>query len=260
MTDVALVSMNFAGDMTIYAWPRIGGAVGYLISGFLIDLDRRKWLTIAAFCMTVLCMPVPFMLGEGHTYMAIFIYYVIVVGQLGYLNMYFWTLAPMAKHPELWAGMGRVIGCIVSIILPLFLGSSVMNAMIFEALFADAAILCIALGDYLPKRSNETIAAAKTPDNADEAKESVDYLRDFAERHGLTPREQEYLTLLLESDDEIQTIADNMGTTPRTVYRHINNIYEKTGTSSRYSLMRYYYEARELSAMPVSSGAATLSN
>lgn len=253
ITDTALISMNFAGDMTIYAWPRLGGVIGYLIGGFLIDLDHRKWLTVAAFCMTILCMPIPFMLNEGHTHMAAFIYYVIVVGQLGYLNMYFWTLAPMTKLPELWAGMGRITECAVSIILPLFSGISVMTAMVFEAGFAAAVILCIALGDYLPGRDNKTAGASKSSDDISTAEAPVNHLRLFTEQHGITPKEQEILVLLIESDDEIKVIADNMGMTTRTVYRHINSIYEKTGTNSRYSLIRYYYETKAPSAIPLLS-------
>lgn len=244
LTDTVLVSMNFAGEMGIYAWPRLFGAVGYLLGGFLADLGRRKWLPLCALCLTILCIPLPFMLREGHLILGICLYYVIVVGQIGFLNVFFWELAPKTSYPELTAGLSRVLSCLVVTILPVFSDSSAITGMITETVLAAVTILIIALAGYLPPISRSApgtkglIPAAATAG-------TVDHLESFAEQHGLTPREKDFLVLLLESDDEVSVIASKMNISTRTVYRHINSIYEKTGTETRYALMRYYYKTKE---------------
>ena len=243
MTDTILVSMNFSGDMSMYAWPRLFGAVGYILGGFLADIDHRKWLHTAAFCMTILCIPIPLILNEGYTTVGTCIYYVIVVGQIVYLNVFFWDLAPKTAHPELWAGMSRVLSGATVIILPLFSGASIMTAIIFEVVFTAAAMVLIVLGGYFP--IYESPAAAEP----DESNIAADPMMVFSGQYRLTPRETQILSALLESDDDIQSISSSLDITTRTVYRHLNNIYEKTGTSSRHSLMRLYYESKEASSL-----------
>ena len=72
-----------------------------------------------------------------------------------------------------------------------------------------------------------------------------DHLKIFAENSGLTPRETEFLEALIMTDTDVEGIARSFGLTARTVHRHISNIYEKTGTDSRYALMRCFYESKE---------------
>ncbi|MCR5487481.1 MAG: hypothetical protein K6F35_08100 [Lachnospiraceae bacterium] len=229
VTDQILVSGNFAGDMTIYAWPRLGGALGYVLGGILADLGRRKWLEISAFCMTVIALPVPFMLSEGHTAGAAFLYYVVVLGQIVYMNLFFWDLAPMQKHPELWASLSRILSCLVMIFIPLISGFSVMASIMVETVITVAVILCISLGGYYPE-------------SREEGAEKKDRMADFVQRYGLTPRERDLLMELLQNDGNIQDVADAMQISQRAAYRHLNNVYEKTGTDSRHALLRAYYE------------------
>ncbi len=228
VTDLSLVSMNFAGDMTIYAWPRLGGAVGYLLGGILADAGHRKWLEINALCMTILCLPVPFMLKEGYITGAAFLYYVVVLGQIVTMNLFFWDLAPMKKRPELWASLSRILSCCIMIFLPVLSGISVMNAMVMETLIVAAVILCISFGGYFPQKKME--------------REKGDRLQLFSERFGLTPREKDLLSELLKNDGNIREVADALKISQRAAYRHLNNVYEKTGTDSRHALIRVYYE------------------
>ena len=251
-TDTILISMNFAGDMAIYGWPRLGGAVGYLLAGFLSDLGKRKWLMVCAFCMTVLCISIPFMINEGFTYAAYFLYYVLVVCRIVYMNMFFWILAPMTSRPELWAGMSRTLSCVLEVIHPLFSGISVLSALVLETVFLAAALCCIAFGGYLPgfgpMVSGQSSDSDARPDPQSEKTSSVsaeDHLKIFAENSGLTPRETEFLEALIMTDTDVEGIARSFGLTARTVHRHISNIYEKTGTDSRYALMRCFYESKE---------------
>ncbi len=233
LTDTIIVTMNYAGDMGMYAWPRLFGAAGYLLGGYLADIGRRKWLMISALCLAMLCIPLPFMLSDGSTVVATCLYYIIAVGQIQFLNVFFWDLAPRTEHPRLVSGLGRVLPAVCVVILPALSGISVTAALMIEVTVAAAVVLCIVFGGYYPitvSVSDRSLAKQTDP------------LGDFAQRHGLTPRETDFLKVLLESDDDVQIIASNMNVSTRTVYRHINNIYEKTGTETRYALMRYYYQ------------------
>lgn len=258
-TDTVIISMNFAGDMSMYAWPRLFGAAGYLVGGFLADLGHRRWLPLAALCMTLLCIPLPFMMREGYIITATCLYYIIVVAQIVFLNVFFWELAPKTSRPQLMAGMSRVLSCLSVVILPLFSYIPVMADIMIEVIFATASIICFVLGGYIPAIGSVAIVGTASnnnrltdkdvlPDKDQAITEAVregsfDPFDDFAYKHGLTPREKDFLVLLIESDDEVQIIASNMNISVRTAYRHIKSIYEKTGTETRYALMRYYYES-----------------
>ncbi len=235
LTDVVIVSRNFAGDMSAYSWIRLFGAVGYLTGGFLADICRRKWLMISTLGITILSIPLPFMFKEGYFIPATCLFYIILVSQIELLNVFFWDLAPKTSHPQLFAGMSRVLSCLCEVMLPLFPGVSVMTALIIEVVLAVAVILCIAFGGYNPSLASKD----EKPSDG-----STSHFEDFASRHGLTPRETDFLRLLIDSDDEVAVMASNMNISTRTVYRHINSIYEKTGTETRYALMRYYYQSK----------------
>lgn len=251
MTDTILISMNFAGDMSIYAWPRLFGAVGYIIGGVLADLQNREWLHTSAFAMSLLCIPIPLILAQGSFYFGVCLYYIIVVAQIVFLNIYFWDLAPKTSHPEFWSGMSRILASAVSMIMPLFSGISVMSAVIIEVVFTLTAMIFIVSGGFFPKRETAAAALPETgnPDTP------VDHIALFSERYNLTPREWDLLKLMLERDDEVPDLAASMNVSTRTVYRHLNNIYEKTGTESRYAIMRLYYETKESALDPSESPA-----
>ena len=261
-TDTILLNMNYTGDMGIYAWPRLFGALGYILGGILADIGRRRWLPVAALCMGVLCIPLPFVLSEGYVVAGTCLYYVIVISQLEFLNVFFWELAPRTDYPRLFAGMSRVLMCVSVVILPAFSSLPVIADIMIEVVMIVAVIPLLIFCGGIPSvnaqfasdHHNRQPASGQpsvsdteddgTSESAEEAhtREYDDkHLNDFVREHGLTPRERECLMILLESDDDVAAIATKMEVTTRTVYRHISSIYEKTGTDTRYALMRYYY-------------------
>ncbi len=244
LTDTMIVSMNYAGDMSIYSWPRLFGAVGYLMGGALSDIGRRKWFMVSALCVSILSIPLPFMLSGGQTVFATCMYYVIAVAEIEFLNVFFWEMAPRTPYPQLFSGMSRVISCIIAVVLPLFAHISVMTAMIIEVFLITCVVLCTTLGGFMPISQSSSAKVTNPDDTSSDSVVNEDALEAFATQHGLTPREKELLVPLIVSDDEIQSIASDMNISARTVYRHINSIYEKTGVTTRYALMRYYYETK----------------
>lgn len=61
---------------------------------------------------------------------------------------------------------------------------------------------------------------------------------DWAAETGLTQREVEIIHLVAQGKDT-KEIADALFISPKTVYRHRENIFLKTGTSSMVELLRY---------------------
>ena len=70
----------------------------------------------------------------------------------------------------------------------------------------------------------DTHATVKTPGN------------EFFQQHGISPREQEVLVLLVQGLSN-QHIGETLYISPNTVKTHIRNIYAKLGVSSRYELL-----------------------
>ncbi len=58
----------------------------------------------------------------------------------------------------------------------------------------------------------------------------------FASSHGLSPREQEVVGLLIQGQTTI-AMADQLGISPHTVRDHLKHLYRKTGTNSRSELL-----------------------
>ena len=114
-------------------------------------------------------------------------------------------------------------------LLPIF--SGFVSCLILETLLLAGLIVLLTLNGLL------NTDAAETPENTDKS-------RLFIERYALTPREKDLMELLLTCDDNIKEVAVKMAVSERVAYRHLNNIYEKTGCSSRLQLLRLYYEGK----------------
>ena len=87
-----------------------------------------------------------------------------------------------------------------------------------------------------------SLSGLLTPAPVGSEETEIDRTSIFSEQFSLTPREKDLLTILINSDDNMKEAAVKMSVSERVVYRHLKNIYEKTGTSSRHQLMKKYYE------------------
>ncbi len=63
------------------------------------------------------------------------------------------------------------------------------------------------------------------------------YLRNFAERHQISRRETDVIEAILNEHSNIKDIAVQLELSPSTVNNHLNNIYDKTNTSSKAELV-----------------------
>lgn len=63
------------------------------------------------------------------------------------------------------------------------------------------------------------------------------YLKNFAERHQISRRETDVIEAILNEHSNIKDIANQLELSPSTVNNHLNNIYDKTNTSSKAELV-----------------------
>ena len=66
----------------------------------------------------------------------------------------------------------------------------------------------------------------------------------FSQTYGFTQREIEVLDLLVNTEKNIQEIAETLYISRRTCQRHITAIYEKAGVKSRMGLYQVYMERK----------------
>ena len=144
------------------------------------------------------------------------------------------------KIPELWAGMGRAVNNITAAVIAnlvlTLLSSDSSIVIIVLTLFLFVAVSIVAVAYTLQKKAfMETIIT----DAADAINEK-EKLRKFSEVFSFTEREAEVFNYLVNTEDNVQMIAENLYVSRRTLERYISAIYEKTGVKSRVGLLNLY--------------------
>ena len=236
--DNAVTLVHAGGDMDIGQWPRILLALSGLVSGFIFDLQNRRYMGITMYCIMVLstiCIAIlkfagPFMLG-------LMIFYL----SAGFFAVFFVTafmeIARYMKISELWSGMGRAVNNLTSAIiasplLAFFSSDSNLSAIIlilvlFVAVSIVSVIYTVWKNDFIKQQTIEVI-------------DEKEKLRRFSELYSFTDRETEVFEQLVNTEDSIQVIAENIYVSKRTLERYVSAIYEKTGVKSRIGLLNLY--------------------
>lgn len=236
--DNAVTLVHAGGHMDIGQWPRILLALSGLSSGFIFDLQKRRYMGITMYCIMVLstiCIAIlkfagPFMLGLMIFYLSAGFFAVFFIAS-------FMEIARYMKIPELWAGMGRAINnitaaIIASPVLALLSSNSNLSAIIlilvlFVAVSIVSVIYTVQKNDFIKQQTTEVI-------------DEKEKLRRFSELYSFTDREAEVFEQLVNTEDSIQAIAENIYVSKRTLERYVSAIYEKTGVKSRIGLLNLY--------------------
>ena len=236
--DNAVTLVHAGGDMDIGQWPRILLALSGLVSGFIFDLQNRRYMGITMYgimvlstiCIAILKFAGPFMLG-------LMIFYL----SAGFFAVFFVTafmeIARYMKISELWSGMGRAVNnltaaIIASPVLALLSSDSNLSAIIlilvlFVAVSIVSVIYTVWKNDFIKQQTIEVI-------------DEKEKLRRFSELYSFTDRETEVFEQLVNTEDSIQVIAENIYVSKRTLERYVSAIYEKTGVKSRIGLLNLY--------------------
>lgn len=239
--DSAVTLAHANGTMDIGQWPRILLALSGLAAGFVFDIKNRKYMGLVMYCVMVLsniCIVVlkldgPFMVG-------LIVFYLSAGFFAVFFTSGFMELSRHMKIPELWAGMGRAVNNITAAVIAnlvlTLLSSDRIIVIIVLTLFLFVAVSIVAVAYTLQKKA----FMEKLITDAADAINEKEKLRKFSEVFSFTEREAEVFNYLVNTEDNVQMIAENLYVSRRTLERYISAIYEKTGVKSRVGLLNLY--------------------
>lgn len=230
VTDKLCVEVTASGDTIMYAWPRFGLAIAYILIGFLADIGHGRYLFLITLCSLLPTIFVPFIMQAGYGAAGMFVYYMVVGSQILCASLIFWEVAPRTAFPELFSSMGRSLNSFVEILLIMPFLSGFIPGIILETVMLIGIVILMSLGGLL------------SPAPAGIKETEINRTTLFSERFSLTPREKDLLEILINNDNNMKEVASKLSVSERVAYRHLKNIYEKTGTSSRHQLMKKFYE------------------
>lgn len=239
--DNAVTLYHANGMANIGQWPRILLAFSGLFAGFLFDIADRKYMSLIMYCVMILstiCLVVlqfagPFTVG-------LIIFYLSAGFFAVFFTASFMEIARYTKKPELWAGFGRAVNNLVAAAITggslalLNAGNSIAITIIELLLFVLASV-AVFLYTNTRRSFFEELDAKDNRERSDSER-----LQRLSEQFSLTPREAEVLGLLVNTEDGLQTIADKLYVSRRTLERYVSALYEKTGTKSRIGLISLY--------------------
>ena len=239
--DNAVTLVHANGTMDIGQWPRILLALSGLAAGFVFDIKNRKYMGLIMYCLMILstiCIAVlkfaePFLVG-------LIVFYLSAGFFAVFFTSGFMEIARHMKTPELWAGMGRAVNNITAAVianpvLALLSSGSNLALIVFVLVLFVAVSVVAAIYTFQKKTFMEQLVTT-----AAEVMDEKEKLRKFSEVFSFTEREAEVFSCLINTEDSIQTIADNLYVSRRTLERYISAIYEKTGVKSRIGLLNLY--------------------
>lgn len=242
--DNAVTLYHASGAADIGQSPRILLALSGLVAGFLFDIKERKYMSIIMYCVMILstiCLVIiqfsaPFLIGLTVFYLSAGFFAVFFTAS-------FMEIAEYTKTPSLFAGLGRAVNNVTAAAITggsLSLLSSNKNILIIIVELILFTAISIVMLIYTVKR-NEITAEPKQTETQEETKPNdEERLSIITDSYTLTPREAEVFKLLVTTDNDLQTIADEMYISKRTLERHISSIYKKTQAKSRIGLLAIF--------------------
>lgn len=235
------VTMHHVAGMDIGQWPRLLLAVSGLAAGFLFDIKNRKYMIMMMYCVMLLSVICVVVLKLGGPVLAGLIVFYL---SAGFFVVFFTTcFLDFASHmptPALWAGMGRAMNnvsaflfCNLSVALLVSDSSGMAAVILTQVLFVAVSIVIYLYTAWMSAPSDDS-------DDTPAEMDSEEAFHVLTELLGLTPKETVVFDKLVNSEENIQEIADGLYLSRRTCQRHIASIYEKAGVKSRMGLYQLY--------------------
>ena len=239
--DNAVTLYHASGVVNIGQWPRILLALSGLFAGFLFDMAGRKYMSMVMYCVMILSATCLVILQFAGPFTAGLIIFYLSAGFFAvFFTASFMEIARYTKMPELWAGLGRAVNNLVAAVITggslalLNSGNNIAITTIELILFVLASVAAFIYTNM--RRSFFEKLDAKDKNKLSNSER----LQKLSEQFSLTPREAEVFGLLVNTEDGLQTIADNLYVSRRTLERYVSALYEKTGTKSRVGLVSLY--------------------
>lgn len=244
LLDNAVTLVHAGGSTDIGEWPRLLLAAGGLLAGIIFDLNERRHMNLIMYCVTLLSTICIVILQWGGPFRAGLVVFYL---SAGFFVVYFMTgfleISQYMKVPELWAGMGRAVNNLFAVLtgtgsLALLSSGNPVGIIIVSLVVFMLLSIGIFIYQGLRNRSGQEPTGKQIKAELPEEEK----MNAFISRYDLTDREKEVLEQLLISDDNVQEIADRLFISRAALYRHINNLNEKTDTKSRIGLIQFYYK------------------
>lgn len=249
LLDGVLVWNYANGNIISTGLSKIVYSLSLPLVGVLFDLKKghlRSLITICAMFLVAAAVPAA-ETPEGMP-AATFIAGIYGSFYVMYLSASFMRVAPKTSCPEIVAGMGRAISCLVGALGALF------ARLLFESLGVVVTVTVSCLLSIVCLLVLVRDIAWGITEDLDEEKAGVgdaliqelslpsreEALALYAEKIGLTAREREVYESLLTTDFGVQEIADGLFVSRRVAQRHISAIYEKAGVTTRVGLYREF--------------------
>lgn len=242
--DNAVTLYHASGAADIGQSPRILLALSGLVAGFLFDIKERKYMSIIMYCVMILstiCLVIiqfsaPFLIGLTVFYLSAGFFAVFFTAS-------FMEIAEYTKTPSLFAGLGRAVNNVTAAAITggsLSLLSSNNNILIIIVELILFTAISIVMLIYTVKRNEITAVPKQTKTQEETKPNDEERLSIITDSYTLTQREAEVFKLLVTTDNDLQTIADEMYISKRTLERHITSIYNKTQAKSRIGLLSIF--------------------
>lgn len=237
------VTLRHGSDADIGQWPRLLLAASGLASGFLFDLQKRKFMTVMMYCVMLISVICVVVLKLGGSFLiGLLVFYF----SAGFFAVFFTTcfldFARLMPVPVLWTGMGRAMNNVSAALLT----NGSVALLISDSGGLVAIVLTlglfVAVSVVISLYTAWMTAPPDTPQEPPAAPDPEETFRLLSDTLALTPREIEVFDKLVNSEESIQEIADTLYLSRRTCQRHIASIYEKAGVKSRLGLYQIYIE------------------
>lgn len=108
-SDECVTFLDAQRELDVAAWPRLFYGAGLLVSGWLVDIRKRRYIYVVtgiAFSLALLspALLVPKLYNASMSVMYLYSGFYVM-----FLTTAFFDVAPKTAEPWLWAGMGRIV-------------------------------------------------------------------------------------------------------------------------------------------------------
>lgn len=174
--DNVVTIANAQGTINIEQWPRLFLAISGIITGFLFDIDQRRYMGLVMFCVALLSTCSILATEAGiNPLVGLITFYLGSGCFVVFFTTTFLALAPTMKTPALWAGMGRAANNICALVLSgaslalVQTDSAILTMFATVILFALISVAMVASGLLILPNSIHNEERIITPRTTKEA-------------------------------------------------------------------------------------------
>lgn len=254
LNDAYLVDLSaHTSTVNLFSWVRLFYCLSLVLAGVIYDYKNANYFNIVVACAMMLSTIAYAFLGNTSDFnIDMSIMYFYCGFYVMFLTIHFIKQASLGGNESrqfIVPGLGRVTRCLTTALVTFIMiafgnAVSVQTMIIISSIMSIILMLFLASNDILivreaEKRLEESLSIV-------ESKEPIQLVKDswniFIENYGFTNRECDVLEKLIQTEDDLQEIADALYISKRVVQRHITAIYEKTGRTTRIGLLQLYVE------------------